>query len=46
MKTMLLNHIAIIVSSEEGVNFYKSLDFEELSREVKSKSHDNWSFSE
>ena len=37
---MLLNHIAIIVSSEEGVNFYKSLGFEELSREIREDNHD------
>ena len=35
-----LNSIAIIVSSEEGVNFYKSLGFEEVSREVRKESHD------
>lgn len=37
---MLLNHIAIIVSSEAGVNFYKSLGFEEKSREVRLDNHD------
>ena len=37
---MLLNHIAIIVSSEEGVNFYKSLGFNVKSREIRLDSHD------
>ena len=37
---LLLDHIAIIVSSEAGVDFYKSLGFEETSREVRSESHD------
>ena len=37
---MLLNHIAIIISSEIGVEFYKSLGFTELSREVRPESHD------
>ncbi len=37
---MLLNHIAIIVSSEEGVAFYKSLGFKELSREIRKGNHD------
>ena len=37
---MLLNHIAIIVSSEEGVGFYKSLGFKELSREIREDNHD------
>lgn len=30
-----LNHIAIIVSCEEALDFYKRLGFKELSREVK-----------
>lgn len=30
---MLLNHIAIICSSETGIEFYKKLGFEEESRE-------------
>ena len=30
---MLLNHIAIIVSSEAGVEFYKSLGFDTVSQE-------------
>lgn len=34
---MTLDHIAIIVSSEEGVNFYKFLGFEEVSREARPK---------
>ena len=37
---MMLNHIAIIVSSEAGVAFYKSLGFEEKSREVRHECHD------
>lgn len=37
---MLLNHIAIIVSSEEGVDFYKSLGFKEISREIRPDNHD------
>ena len=37
---MILNHIAIIVSSEEGVDFYKSLGFKEKSREIRPESHD------
>ena len=40
MPTILLNHIAIIVSSEAGVDFYKSLGFEEISREVRPDNHD------
>ena len=39
-KPLLLNHIAIIVSSEESVEFYKSLGFKELCREVREDSHD------
>lgn len=30
---MILNHISIIVSSEEGIDFYKSLGFEEFDRQ-------------
>lgn len=37
---MLLNHIAIIVSSEKGIDFYKQLGFEEVSREVRPAAHD------
>lgn len=37
---LLLNHIAIIVSSEEGVEFYKNLGFEEQSREIRPTNHD------
>ena len=37
---MLLNHIAIIVSSEDGIDFYKSLGFKEESREIRKESHD------
>ncbi len=40
MKLSLLNHIAIIVSSEDGIEFYKSLGFEELSREIRTNCHD------
>ena len=40
MKLILLNHIAIIVSSEEGVAFYKTFGFKELSREVRPENHD------
>lgn len=40
MKLMSLNHIAIITSSEEGIDFYKSLGFEELSRETRPNCHD------
>ena len=36
----LLNHIAIIVSSEAGVGFYKNLGFEEKSREARPSNHD------
>ncbi len=36
----LLNHIAIIVSSEEGVQFYKELGFKEISREKRQFCHD------
>ena len=37
---MLLNHIAIIVSREEGLDFYKTLGFKEVSREVRPENHD------
>ena len=37
---MQLNHIAIIVSSEEGVKFYKNLGFEEISRIERPSCHD------
>lgn len=36
----LLNHIAIIVSSEAGVEFYKKLGFDEQSRKVRPSNHD------
>lgn len=36
----LLNHIAIIVSSEKGVEFYKQLGFEEKFREIRLTAHD------
>ena len=35
-----LNHIAIIVSSEDGVTFYKNLGFTEQSRTVRPLCHD------
>lgn len=35
-----LSHIAIIVSSETGIDFYKSLGFEEKSREIRCDNHD------
>ncbi len=37
---MILNHVAIIVSSEKGVDFYKSLGFDEVTREVRPDNHD------
>ena len=37
---LILNHIAIIVSSEDGIDFYKSLGFKEESREIRKESHD------
>ena len=36
----LLNHIAIIVSNEDGVDFYKKLGFEEKSRDIRPEQHD------
>lgn len=37
----ILNHIAIIVSSEKGIKFYKQLGFDELSREIRNnENHD------
>lgn len=38
---MLLNHIAIIVSSEEGVEFYKAFGFNEVSRRDRQEQHDS-----
>ena len=35
-----LNSVSIIVSSEEGVSFYKSLGFEEITREIRKEAHD------
>ena len=35
-----LIQISIIVSSEEGVNFYKGLGFKEISREIRKEAHD------
>ena len=35
-----LSSVSIIVSSEKGVGFYKSLGFEEISREVRKEAHD------
>ena len=37
---LTLNHIAVIVSSEDGVTFYKELGFEEISRVERPESHD------
>lgn len=37
---MILDHIAIIVSSEDGVSFYKGLGFCETSRVVRPHHHD------
>lgn len=37
---LLLDHIAIIVSSEEGVHFYKNLGFKEKSRQIRLMHHD------
>lgn len=37
---LLLNHIAIIVSSKVGVDFYKQLGFEEKFREIRPTAHD------
>ncbi|MCQ2428198.1 MAG: VOC family protein [Clostridia bacterium] len=37
MTDMHLNHIAIIVSAEEGVDFYKSLGFAETTRFVRER---------
>lgn len=38
---MLLNHIAIIVSSEAGVEFYKQFGYREVSRTVRPECHDS-----
>jgi hypothetical protein len=35
-----IDSVAIIVSSEQGVNFYKDLGFEEISREIRKEMHD------
>lgn len=37
---MKLSSISIIVSSEEGVNFYKALGFKEINRLVRKEMHD------
>lgn len=37
---MKLAYVSIIVSNEEGVNFYKSLGFKEISREIRKEMHD------
>ena len=37
---LTLNSVAIIVSSEAGVNFYKGLGFDEVSREIRKEAHD------
>ena len=36
----MLNYISIIVSSEEGVDFYKFLGFKEISRDIRPEQHD------
>jgi len=38
---MILNHIAIIVSSEAGIEFYKQFGFKEISRQVRLEQHDS-----
>ena len=40
MKFVNLNHVAIIVSSEKGVKFYKDLGFFEVSRTIRPENHD------
>ena len=35
-----LVQISIIVSSEEGVNFYKNVGFKEIFREIRKEAHD------
>lgn len=35
-----IDSVAIIVSSEQGVIFYKNLGFEEISREIRKEMHD------
>ena len=37
---LTLNSVAIIVSSEAGVIFYKGLGFVEVNREVRKEAHD------
>ena len=38
---MVLNHIAIIVSTEDGIDFYKSFGFNEISRKIRNnENHD------
>ena len=39
-----LNSVSIIVSSEEGVNFYKDLGFKETNRLVRKEMHDELIF--
>lgn len=41
---MKLAYITIIVSSEEGVNFYKSLGFKETNRGIRKEMHDELIF--
>lgn len=38
---MILNHIAIIVSSDAGVEFYKQFGYEEISRQIRPENHDS-----
>ncbi len=37
---MHLASVSIIISSEEGVNFYKELGFVEIGREIRKEMHD------
>ena len=37
---MKISYVSIIVSTEEGVNFYKGLGFKEINREVRKEMHD------
>ena len=37
---LILQQISIIVSSENCVEFYKSLGFKEISREIRKEAHD------
>lgn len=37
---MFLHHIAVIVSKEESLEFYKNLGFTETSRQIRPSQHD------